>query len=420
MAVAAPVALSQAEGARLVAGSDLRFGSSGENVSLLQRFLATQTIGGDAVYPEGIVSGYFGSLTKRGVARFQVAYHIVPAVGYFGPKTKAAIASVLHLQNASNQSTLLTPQWGGVDNKNQPSVSPGGASGLTATSLLPFISNQDVAVATGTESLYAYQTSVVASLKNISFVSLDDVGILQNASGTVETIPTILNNLQTAIKNNDSAGQSLALKKLKIWSGFYGRLYGGLSSLPAGSNILSYHKTILAWMLYNETMIGAVLSQPTTQENVAVAIYNYQRAFNAYWPSYQKIFSAQQISENPKIWSPVAFLWRVLSPFLNVFAQTNGVLPFGGRIEDIADECTTGELLVIGETPPPSSGAFFLYWWVYAANPFLYDAVYPSNSILGVQFPDPGVCNKGMATYPEGEGTILYFGTSLSPYVPGK
>lgn len=416
VAVAAPTALSPTEGTRLVGGGDLWFGSSGGNVSLLQRFLATQKIGGEFAYPQGIISGYFGSLTKESVVRFQTAYHIVPAAGYFGPKTKATVAAVLALENTPNQSV----SQGGINSTNQLPVVSASGSGLTATSLLPFISDRSLVLATGTESLYEYQSNVAISLKGVSFASLDDVGVLKDASGTVETVPMIFNDLQAAIEKSDSVAQSLALKKLKIWSDFYRRLYGELSSLPVGQNILPYHKTILAWMLYNQTAINAVLSTSATQKNIATSISNYQQVFNAYWPSYQKVFSVQQISEAPHIWSPMIFVWRILSPFLSVFAQTNGILPFGGRIEAIADECTTGELIVVGETPPPSSGTFFLYWWVYASNPFLYDAVYPSNSILGVQFPDPGICNKGMATYPEGEGTILYFGTSLSPYVPGK
>ncbi len=50
--------------------SDLRLGSSGEEVKLLQTWLAQDR----SVYPEGIVSGYFGYLTQRAVIKFQEKY----------------------------------------------------------------------------------------------------------------------------------------------------------------------------------------------------------------------------------------------------------------------------------------------------------------------------------------------------------
>ncbi len=76
-------------------GRVLKAGSSGDDVTKLQQFLALDT----AVYPEGVVSGYFGSLTQTAVQRWQTKYNIVsngtPATtgfGVVGPRTAAAIA----------------------------------------------------------------------------------------------------------------------------------------------------------------------------------------------------------------------------------------------------------------------------------------------------------------------------------------
>jgi peptidoglycan hydrolase-like protein with peptidoglycan-binding domain len=49
---------------------DLKFGDSGDQVRLLQTWLAEDV----AVYPRGIVSGWFGPLTKEAVIRFQEKY----------------------------------------------------------------------------------------------------------------------------------------------------------------------------------------------------------------------------------------------------------------------------------------------------------------------------------------------------------
>ena len=68
----------------------LRQGMSGEDVKLLQEVLATDT----DVYPEGLVTGYFGPLTKNAVKKFQKIAGI-EQVGLVGPKTSARINELL-------------------------------------------------------------------------------------------------------------------------------------------------------------------------------------------------------------------------------------------------------------------------------------------------------------------------------------
>jgi peptidoglycan hydrolase-like protein with peptidoglycan-binding domain len=52
--------------------SGLKLGSSGEEVKLLQAILSTDK----QIYPSGIVSGYFGELTKQAVINFQSKYNL--------------------------------------------------------------------------------------------------------------------------------------------------------------------------------------------------------------------------------------------------------------------------------------------------------------------------------------------------------
>ncbi|OHA04086.1 MAG: hypothetical protein A3J58_02510 [Candidatus Sungbacteria bacterium RIFCSPHIGHO2_02_FULL_52_23] len=68
---------------------DLAVGMRGDDVIDLQRFLIEQK-----QYPEALVTGYFGTLTRAAVARFQQAQGIMPAVGYFGPLTRARVAAL--------------------------------------------------------------------------------------------------------------------------------------------------------------------------------------------------------------------------------------------------------------------------------------------------------------------------------------
>ena len=70
--------------------SQLRRGMNDEDIKLLQEVLATDP----EVYPEGLVTGYFGPLTERAVKRFQKKMG-VEQVGLVGPKTLSKINELL-------------------------------------------------------------------------------------------------------------------------------------------------------------------------------------------------------------------------------------------------------------------------------------------------------------------------------------
>ena len=58
-------------------------------VAKLQTVLKTDS----AVYPEGLITGYFGALTQSAVKRFQEKYRISP-IGIVGPKTRAKLNEI--------------------------------------------------------------------------------------------------------------------------------------------------------------------------------------------------------------------------------------------------------------------------------------------------------------------------------------
>ena len=83
-------------------------GDSGSQVSALQTFLASDT----SVYPEGLVTGYYGSLTTAAVQRYQCKYGIActgnaASTGYgrVGPATLAQI----RLQEGAGGGVTLPP-----------------------------------------------------------------------------------------------------------------------------------------------------------------------------------------------------------------------------------------------------------------------------------------------------------------------
>lgn len=73
----------------------LKFGDKGEQVSLLQTWLSKDSL----VYPEGLISGFFGALTQKAVVRFQEKYKLeilapfglASGNGFVGEKTKAKL-----------------------------------------------------------------------------------------------------------------------------------------------------------------------------------------------------------------------------------------------------------------------------------------------------------------------------------------
>ncbi len=74
---------------------DLEIGMRGEDVRTLQKYLNRNgylvSVGGDG--SPGYETMYFGALTQKALITFQQAKGISPAVGYFGPKTRAYVLS---------------------------------------------------------------------------------------------------------------------------------------------------------------------------------------------------------------------------------------------------------------------------------------------------------------------------------------
>lgn len=68
---------------------DLTLGSTGADVISLQTFLESK---GMITMLAGVSKGYFGQLTKQGLAKYQASVGIAPAVGYFGPLTRSNVA----------------------------------------------------------------------------------------------------------------------------------------------------------------------------------------------------------------------------------------------------------------------------------------------------------------------------------------
>ncbi len=112
---------TQTSGACPNIGRVLKKGATGADVTRLQQFLA----GDPSVYPEGIVSGYYGALTEKAVQRWQAKYNVVSSgtpettgYGVVGPRTAAAIAILCSTGSyggvSAPGSVSTAPQVGGL------------------------------------------------------------------------------------------------------------------------------------------------------------------------------------------------------------------------------------------------------------------------------------------------------------------
>lgn len=77
-------------------------GVIGDDVVLLQEFLATDS----GIYPEGLVTGYYGALTKKAVKRLQEKFGL-EIVGIVGPKTREKINMEFQKKDGDDE----VPEW---------------------------------------------------------------------------------------------------------------------------------------------------------------------------------------------------------------------------------------------------------------------------------------------------------------------
>lgn len=92
----------------------LTIGSTGADVKALQQWLNANgyAVSATGVGSAGNESTYFGAKTKAALAKYQAAKGISPAVGYFGPVTRASLASVTTTTTTTTTTTATSTNTG--------------------------------------------------------------------------------------------------------------------------------------------------------------------------------------------------------------------------------------------------------------------------------------------------------------------
>ena len=167
----------------------LDMGMSGSDITILQTFLAQDK----TLYPQGLITGYFGFLTQAAVSNFQ-SRNGIPAVGRVGPATLPVLnlqigggtsdtnlapiitsVSINSSRNSANVSWYTNKVSRGVvyystsplstyENLNSVTV-----SGLTAMSTTNYINSQNVTLSNlQTNTVYYYLIYTTDQSGNVS------------------------------------------------------------------------------------------------------------------------------------------------------------------------------------------------------------------------------------------------------------
>ncbi len=186
--------------------TNLTVGSTGADVTALQQFLVAQS---DLVMPAGTAYGYFGSVTKAAVIKFQLAKGISPAAGYVGSITRGVLNSMGGSMTTTTGGTTTFVPNGTSLNVSLAPTSPASGS---------IVAGQ--AAADLAEYTFTNTSATPAVVTN---VTLQKVGVVAD---------TAFDNIylyQGATRLTDAA--SISSGKISFNSG------SGLFTVPAGSSI---------------------------------------------------------------------------------------------------------------------------------------------------------------------------------------
>ncbi|HOX21642.1 MAG TPA: peptidoglycan-binding domain-containing protein [Candidatus Paceibacterota bacterium] len=162
----------------------LKVGSTGSEVTALQNALK----GDSSVYPEGLVTGYFGSLTEKAVKAFQTKYGI-DAVGQVGPVTRAKL-NALFCTTSATPTPTATPVSGPLtvtvasDSPASANIQRGSANNVVAK--FTFTAGSTAVNVTGL-TLKSYGTVAATGVTDLTAVKLFDENGVQLGNDRAQT-----------------------------------------------------------------------------------------------------------------------------------------------------------------------------------------------------------------------------------------
>lgn len=241
--------------------NQLRRGMSGDEVQVLQEFLAED----HDVYPEGFITGFFGPMTENAVRKFQ-RKHGIDAVGEIGPKTRARIHELLEEWREGGKKIPpgLLKQLGGLGTST--------AATTTATSTR---AKEEFKVTLCHKAGYANETISVALPALVAHILHGDkVGACSPGSSTPPTTPDtaapIISNVEAENISSTSAKIEWKTNEASESKGWYSTLTPvwtasstpavGAVPMPGSSLLVKSHEITLSGLTASTTYYYVVIS----------------------------------------------------------------------------------------------------------------------------------------------------------------
>jgi peptidoglycan hydrolase-like protein with peptidoglycan-binding domain len=222
----------------------LKLGMADEEVKKLQEFLSTMP----DVYPEGLVTGYFGHLTEKAVKNWQEKNGI-ESVGIVGPKTRSKLSE---LSGGSASAGGSTPT---IIN-----ISSGASTGeLKATTTPPGLESRAENRATTTPSGTIPATPAVPNSGGGTTSATPAV-----PAQTQDTTAPIISNIQTTNITENSTTITWTTNELSDSRVYFSPVTATSTPISTSSTSVTSHSTNIGNLAYSTTYRFVVVSKDTS------------------------------------------------------------------------------------------------------------------------------------------------------------
>ncbi len=257
---------------------------------------------------------------------------------------------------------------------------------------VPAISDSELNINTGgVASEEEYYNSFSESLSKIGFTDEEFNGLKKDKNGRPYSLEELT---QQAVFGADLQGLKMSFQ---AWRNLDEKAADALKKIAVSQQMLAFHRSMIAWYKYHSQ-----LAQKLGDENLSVSEIN--DLYNQYLENAKTNLPKLQESLSKSSDSNIRDLFSIIN-----IAYSAGFYHFGGMVLSLADVCTTGIAVSIG---PPRGGLLWIYYAVWAANPYLWKNLSSGAYELGRALYGPGLCNKGYVNYSIGMAQILFFGSS--------
>lgn len=253
---------------------------------------------------------------------------------------------------------------------------------------MPVVLNSELNIqSNGVNNYDGYYDEFLKSLADIGFTQEEFDLIKKDSSGRPYSFEELVEQI---IFGSDLENLR---PSFEAWRNINERGVESLKKISVSNEMASFHKSLIVWYRYQSLFSDKLIKNDLTRTEIKNLYDQYLSNAKISAPKFSSI-------ENSSFNKFFSFI-----PLAHAFAFYH----FGGMVLSWADTCTTGIAISVG---PPRGGLLWIYYSVWAANPYLWKNLSPGTYILGRALYGPGTCNKGTVTYPMGMAQILYFGSS--------